>query len=50
MVNGDRLGFISGLIILKKSQMRSAAPSKRMPKRGSNALKNNSYLAPLNGI
>jgi hypothetical protein len=50
MVNFGAQGFISGRIILKNSQNEERRAFDRTPKRGFNALKNNTYLVPLNGI
>jgi len=50
MVNFGAKGFSSGLIMLKKSETRSAAPSKQTPKRDTKPLNNNRYLLPLNEI
>jgi hypothetical protein len=47
-VNFGAKGFISGLIVLKNSQTRNAAPSKQTPKIVTNILKNNAYFLPLN--
>jgi len=50
MVNSERLGFIAGLILVNDSQNEKRRAFDRPPKSGSNPMKINVFLRPLNGI